>query len=94
MRLPFIFDPDQGSRKSRDLELLRDDQRHRLTAEENSVVIERTERRAGGRDLVFILLVRRRELGPMLVREHVEHAVDRERIRGMNVLDPAFGDGG
>jgi hypothetical protein len=30
----------------------------------------------------------------MLVREHVEHAVDRQRIRGMNALDPPFGNGG
>ena len=30
----------------------------------------------------------------MLVREHVEHAVDRQRIRGMNALDPSFGNGG
>ena len=30
----------------------------------------------------------------MLVREYVEHACDRKRIRGINALDPAFGDRG
>ena len=30
----------------------------------------------------------------MLVREHVEHACDRKRIRGIDALDPALGDGG
>src|SRR6266576_2755635 len=70
VRLALIFDADQQSRNSRDLELLRDDQRHRLAAEQDFVVIERTEGRAGGRDLVGIFLVRRRKLGPMLVREH------------------------
>src|SRR5262245_2174566 len=76
------------------LEFLRDDQRHRLTAEQDFVVIERTEGRAGRRHLVGIFLVRRCKLGPMLVRKHVEHAVDRQRIRGMNALDPPLGNGG
>src|SRR5437870_6585457 len=42
---------------------------YRLTAEENLAVIERTEGRAVRRDLVLILLVRRRKLGPVLRSE-------------------------
>jgi hypothetical protein len=94
MRLLLVLDADERSRESRDLELLRDNQRHRLTTEVNSVVIERTERRTRGGDLVFILLVERGELGSMFVREYVEHARDRKRIPGINALDPAFGDRG
>jgi hypothetical protein len=94
MRLLLVLDADERSRKSRDLELLRDNQRHRLTTEVNLVVIERTERRTRGGNLVFILLVGRGELGSMLVREYVEHACDRKRISGINALDPAFGDRG
>ena len=62
MRLLLILDPYERSGKPGDLEFLRHDQGHRLTAEVNSVVIERTERRTGGRNLVFILVVRRGEL--------------------------------
>src|SRR5207244_9052662 len=47
VRLALIFDANERSRKSRDLELLRDDQRHWLAAEQDFVVIERTEGRAG-----------------------------------------------
>ncbi|MEI4927467.1 hypothetical protein Q8G50_33665, partial [Klebsiella pneumoniae] len=41
------FDANERSRKSRDLEFLRDDQRHRLTAEQDFVIVKRTEGRAG-----------------------------------------------
>jgi hypothetical protein len=94
MRLLLILDPYERSGKLGDLEFLRHDQGHRLTVEENFVIVERTERRPGRRDLVLILFVRRGERGPMLVREHVEHACDRKRIPDINVFDPALGDGG
>ena len=37
---------------------------------------------------------RRCQPGPMLVREDVEHAFDRQRIRSVDPLDAAFGNGG
>ena len=94
MRLLLILDAYERSGKPGDLEFLRHDQGHRLTVEENFVIVERTERRPGRRDLVLILFVRRGERGPMLVREHVEHACDRKRIPDINAFDPALGDGG
>jgi hypothetical protein len=58
MRLRLVFDADERSGKPRDLELLRKDQRHRLSAEADLLVIKRTERRAVRRDFIFVFFVR------------------------------------
>ena len=86
----FVVDAHQRSGEPCDLRLLRDDQGHRLAAEANLVVIEWAEMRALGGYLVLVLRVRRGELRPVLVREHVEHALDRLRVRGRDALNPPW----
>ena len=57
MRLRVVFDADERSGKPRDLELLRKDQRHRLSAEPDLLVVERTEWRAVRRDFILVFFV-------------------------------------
>jgi hypothetical protein len=92
--LRLVFDTHQRGGKARDLELLRDHQRDRLAAEANLVVIQRTERRAGRGDLVVVCLVGRGKLGPVRMREHGDHALDRHGILEIEALDAPLGDGG
>src|SRR5579859_6283653 len=47
-----IVDTDQRSGKARRFRILRHDQRHWLTTESDLIVVKRTERRTGGRNLV------------------------------------------
>src|SRR6185503_1407637 len=55
------------------------------------VVVERTKRRAGRRDLVAVALAGPREARGVLVREHLQHARERERAGGVDPRDPPPG---
>ena len=91
--LLLVLDAYERCRKARDLGLLGHDKRHRLAVESHVLVVERAERCAGRSDLIAVFLFRSGKLRPVHVREHVEHAVDRQRIGGMDAPDPSLGDG-
>ena len=55
--LRLILDMHERGRKTRDLPLLGDHQRDRLAVELDLVIVERTKRRAGWRDLVVESLI-------------------------------------
>ena len=89
-----ILDAHQRRREARNLEFFGNDQRDRLPAEANLVVIERTKRGAGRRDVVVVGFVRCGELGPVRMREDGNHAVDRHRVLEIDACDPPPGNCG
>ena len=88
-----VFDPHQGGGEPRGLPIVRDHQRDRLTVELDRVVVERTERRAFRSHIVVVGRVGAAHLGPVGMREHVEHVFDRQRATCVDLRDAAFGDG-
>ena len=94
VRLLLVFDAHQRGGEARGLPLLGQHQRDRLAAEHDPVVVERAERRALlGRDIVLVGLVVVGHRRPVLVGEHVEHALDAQRLAGVDARDAALGDG-
>ena len=91
--LRLILDMHERGRKTRDLPLLGDHQRDRLSVEEDFVVVERTKRRALGRDVVVIALVGAGHFRPVLAGQHVDHAFDGQRPAGVDALDATLRDG-
>src|SRR5258707_8585756 len=89
-----IIHAHQRGREPGDLGLFGDHQRDRLAAEPDPVVIERPEWRTLRGRLVLVGVVRARHARPVLVREHINHACDGERIAWINARDTALGDGG
>ena len=95
VRFWLVFDPHQRGREARGLPILGEDQRDRLAVEHDLVVVERAERRAClGRHIVLVGLVVVGHARPVLVRQHVEHAGDAQRLAGVDARDAALGDGG
>jgi len=93
VRLVFVFDAHQRSREAGGLPLLGQHQGDRLIAEQDLVVVERTERRAFlRRHVVRVGRLRRRHGRPIFVGEHVEHAFDPQRLARIDARDTAFGD--
>ena len=95
MCLLLIFDADQRSRKARDLEFLGDDQCYRLAIEKD-FGRHRADGRVSPQARCRPCISRRDDAQsrPMRVGEHVEHAFHRQRIRSMDPLDAALGNGG
>jgi hypothetical protein len=88
-----VFDAHQRGRKARDLPLFGQNERDRLSAELDRVVIEWTERRAFiGRDIVLIGTAGAGHARTVLVREHIEHAVDKG-FAGVDTNDAALRNG-
>src|SRR4029077_2755750 len=86
--LRLILDTHERGRKTCDLPLLGDHQRDRLAVELDLVIVERTKRRAGWRDLVVESLIGVTHLRPILVGEDVENAFDGKRLARVDALEP------
>src|SRR6266852_2779853 len=69
MRFFVVFHADQRRREARDLPLLGDDQRDRLSAEQNPVAMKRPERRTVRSNVVLVGSIGARHARPVLVRE-------------------------
>ena len=93
VRLFVVLHQDQRRREARDLRLFGDDQGDRLAAEPNPVVVERAERRAVGRHIVRVGTIAVCHARTVLVRQHVDHAVDAQRLGRVDAHDSALGDG-
>ena len=85
----------QRRRKARDLRLFGYDQRDRLAAEHDLVVVKRPKGRASlRRHLILMGAIGVRHLRSVLVGEHVDHAGDAARLARIDLQDAALGDAG
>jgi hypothetical protein len=94
VRRLFVFDAHQRRRKTCDLPFLGEDQRDRLSAEDDLVVVERPEGRAFRRHVIAIGALGAGQTRPIFMGQHVDHAVDPQRLAGVDARDAALGDGG
>ena len=83
---------DQRSGIARRLEAFRDDQRQRLAAVEDRLVVERAERLAGRRHLIPVAAAEPGGARSVLVRIDFHHARNRNRSGDVDAGDPAAGD--
>src|SRR4029434_4190437 len=71
------------------------DEGHGLTAEHDLVIVKRPKGRASlRRPLVIKGAIGVRHPRSVLVREHIDHAGDAERLAGIDLQDAALGDAG
>ena len=94
VRFALLFDPDQRSRKARGFPILGQHQRDRLSVEQDPVIVERAIGRSFfRRDFVLVGVVIVRHRRPVLMGEHVDHAVNAQRLRGIDAHDPPLRNG-
>ena len=92
VRVRLVLHPHQRCRETRDLRRFGDDERDRLAAEHDPAVVERPERRSRGRYVIFISLIVVRHRRTILMRQHVEHALDAHRGAEIDARDAALRD--
>ena len=90
---PVVFHLNQGRGKSRDLPRFRYHQRDRLAVEHDLAVVERSIRGAFRRHVVLVGLVVVRQGRTVFMREDVEHALDAQRLAGVDAGYAALWDG-
>ena len=94
VRLFIVFHVDQRRGESRNLRFFGDNQRDRLAAEHDPVIVEGPKWRSFGSHLVLIGAVSIRHARPIFMAEHVDHASDAQRLAGIDARDAALGDAG
>ncbi len=87
-----VGDADERGGKARRFDVLRYDQRHRLTAEPDLTIVQRPERRTGRCNVVAILFIRGGHFWPVVVREYFEDARHRQSVPSVDAPDAAPGD--
>ena len=87
-----VLHAHQRRRKTRDLRRFGDDERDRLTVEHDPVVVERPERRSCGRHVILVGLIVVRHGRTVLVRKHVEHALDAQGGAEIDACDATLCD--
>jgi hypothetical protein len=92
VRLLFVFDAYQRCSEARDFPLLRKHKRDRLSVEQDPVVIQRSKRRAVRGHVVLVRAIVIGHGRAVLVREHIDNAVDAQRLAHINAGDAAPGN--
>ncbi len=92
VRLFLVVHPDQRGCKAGDLRGFRDDKRDRLAAEHDPVAVERPERRPNRSHLILVSFIVVRHARAVLVRNHVDNALDAQGGASLDPGDAALRD--
>src|SRR5262245_46922086 len=92
VRFAFVLDSNERRRITRQLEVFGHDQRDGLRAVPDLIVVKRAKRRAGGRGLVGVTLVRLPQSRSVFMGEDLQYAFESKRVACVKIRDSPFGD--